>query len=251
MFRLPGDKRRLSANEINRWNTLSARDQLGLLKRQGQNVPNINSYDPNSRIVYAQNTSGSDRQRFDTMAIDATDCLLWDLNAAGEFDVVFKLTTADPELAPAILIDPIENNGYGRAVIYGPAIAKVETADSADFRFANGQASSHSLLAAPAGPIQLLAAPSASAAVYLPVIIHAGPGLASIVCGLINTTFSGRPSTFTVKTFYGINGTTPTGATLTVANRFNWDAGTADDPVCIIWDPDQAEWFPLQMECPA
>lgn len=249
--RFRGDPRRLGHDEVNRWNRTATRDQLGQLRKSGVSIPTSRRYDPNARVVFAENTTASDRARFECMGIDATDCLLWQLDENGEFDVVFKLAAADPELAPAMLIEPIAAGEFGRVVIDGPAIAKIETADDAGYRFATPQTSTHSLLPTAAGPIKLLAAPSISAATWVPVVLNYGTGGATMLAGLVNANFSGTPGTFAIKEFYAISGAAPDDATLTVANRFEWEAGTVDTNVIVVWDPETEQWIPLQMECPA
>jgi len=170
-FRLRGDKRKLSAAEINRWNKLADQQARGELRR----LPpvTLRAYDPNARVVRAKNESGSDRVAYDCMAIDG---LLWDLEADGSADVVFSLITADPDKAPAILLEPIADDGVGLVVIDGPAIAKIDQATDAAFRWADPQASTHSLEAAASGSIKLLQAPSTTGSKIMPVILNAGAG---------------------------------------------------------------------------
>ena len=73
----------------------------------------------------------------------------------------------------------------------------------------------------------------------------------AILAGLLNADFSGAPATFVIKSIYPLFGAAPDSATLTVANRFGWDAGDADAHIVVIWDIKEQEWVPLQMECPA
>jgi hypothetical protein len=170
-FRLRGQRGKLSAAEINRWNKLADQQARGELRR----LPpvTLQTYDPNARVVRAKNESGSDRVAFDCMAIDG---LLWDLEADGSADVVFSLGTADPNKAPAILLEPIADDGVGLVVIDGPAIAKIDQATSTSFRWADPQASTHSLEAAGSGSIKLLQAPSTTGSKIMPVILNAGAG---------------------------------------------------------------------------
>lgn len=245
-FRLRGDRQKPTAAEVNRWNGLADKQARGELRPTP--APTLKSFDPSSRIALCKNTSGSDRQAFETMAIDG---LLWDLEETGTADIIFELITADPELATAILLEPIESDGFGRAVIDGPAIAKVETSDDAAYRFATPQASTHSLVPTAAGPIKLLAAPSESADVWMPVIINYGTGGPTMLAGQINANFTGAPATFAIKNFTAISGAAPDGATLTVTNRFAWDAGDVNANVIVVYDPEADQWVPLQMECPA
>jgi hypothetical protein len=167
-FRLRGDKQRPNAAEINKWNRVADQQLRGELRK----LPpvTLQNYDPNARIVRAQNISGADRATFDCMSLDN---LIWDLEADGSADVVFTLVAADPDKAPAILIEPIEDDGFGRVVIDGPAIAKIESG-STSHRWAVPQASTHSLEPVASGSIKLLQAPSASATKIVPVILHAG-----------------------------------------------------------------------------
>jgi hypothetical protein len=163
--RFRGDSRRIFADEINKWNRLADQQARGELRK----IPTVGleSYDPSSRIARVKNTSGSDRSAFDCMSIDG---LSWDLETTGESDVLFNLITADPDKAPAVLIEPIANGAIGRAVLDGLAIAKVGggsgltgTPDATNHRIAPG-----------AGSIKLLSAPHASTVRLLPVVLNAG-----------------------------------------------------------------------------
>jgi hypothetical protein len=216
-FRLRGQRGKLSAAEINRWNKLADQQARGELRR----LPpvTLQTYDPNARVVRAKNESGSDRVAFDCMAIDG---LLWDLEADGSADVVFSLGTADPDKAPAILLEPIADDGVGLVVIDGPAIAKIDQASSTSLRWADPQASTHSLEPAGSGSIKLLQAPSTSGSKIMPVILNAATVdqvlVKTPVGGIAGATGSG-PYTFgsatcTIVSDAGVVGS----ATLTVRN---------------------------------
>lgn len=162
-FRLRGDSRRIKAEEINRWNKLADQHARGELRKIP--APQLRSYDPSSRIALVKNTSGSDRAAFETMAIDGLE---WELDTAGTSDIVFKLITADPAKAPAVLLDPIANGDIGRAVLDGLAIALVGGGSGLT---GTPDATNHRIKPDAAGSIKLLAAPHASDPRLLPVVI--------------------------------------------------------------------------------
>lgn len=165
-FRLRGDSRRIKAEEINRWNKLADQHARGELRKIP--VPQLRSYDPSSRIALVKNTSGSDRAAFESMAIDGLE---WELDTAGTSDIVFKLITADPAKAPAVLLDPIANGDIGRAVLDGLAIALVGGGSGL---IGTPDATNHRIKPDSSGSIKLLAAPHASSVRLLPVVLNAG-----------------------------------------------------------------------------
>jgi hypothetical protein len=125
----------------------------------------------NAGWVWVKNTSGSDRSRFDCMALGDP---VMNLTNDGQVDVLFKCDTADPDASPAILLEPIADGRVGRAVIYGLCLAKVSIATSTSLLFAEPQTSDHNLKAVASGKIKLLKAPSTSAITLLPVVVGVG-----------------------------------------------------------------------------
>lgn len=119
-------------------------------------------------IVPVKNISGSDRLRFDCMALGATR---WTIGDDGKETVVFDVDTADPAETPAILQTPIADGKFGRALIFGYTLAKLEQASSATDLLATPNASGHNLEPGTTGTIQILAAPSTSADCVRPVLI--------------------------------------------------------------------------------
>ena len=70
----------------------------------------------------------------------------------------------------------------------------------------------------------------------------------------LSAAFSSAPATFTVDNVTPLNYGSPVAnpsATLTVTNRYGWDAGDDNAKVEIVWDPIGEVWIPRQMECPA
>lgn len=169
--RFKGEPQRFTAAEVNRWNQDAAQRRRGEFKQLPD--PRFEPVDPSSRVAIVKNTSGSDRDAFDCMAIDGLE---WDLETDGTSGVIFELVTADPDKAPAILLEPIENGAWGRAIVDGLALANIATADNVDQRFATPDATGHNLDPADSGSIKLLTAPSTTAETLLPVILNAGSG---------------------------------------------------------------------------
>lgn len=166
MFRFRGDPKKLTAAEINRWNVLANRQARGEL--QPRKAPTLRGYDPNARLALCKNTSGSDRARFDCMAIDA---ITWELDILGNSDVLFNLITADPAKSPAVLWEPIANGGVGLAIIDGPAIAKV---GSGTDLLGVPETATHRIAPSSSGTIKILSAPHATDVRLLPVILNVG-----------------------------------------------------------------------------
>jgi hypothetical protein len=170
-YRYAGQRARLSAAELNRFNATANARQL---HQRGPMPSNIREDAPQSLWVWVRNDSGSDRSRFDCMALGDP---IFDLNMDGSVDLLFGAdTVADSTDTPAILIDSVADGSFGRAVINGMALAKVKAASSVSDLFAEPDTGSQ-LAAVSSGSIQLLAAPSTSAATLLPVLVGVG-GLA-------------------------------------------------------------------------
>jgi hypothetical protein len=163
-FRLRGDSRRISAAEINRWNALANQQARG--EQQKILTPTVRSHDPSSRVGLVKNTSGSDRAAHDCMSVDG---LVWDLELDGTSGVILKLITADPDKAPAVLLEPIADGAIGRAVLDGLAIAKVGGGSGLS---GVPNAANHRINPGSDGSIKLLAPPHADNVTLLPVILN-------------------------------------------------------------------------------
>lgn len=123
----------------------------------------------NAGWVWVKNTSGSDRTRFDCMALGDP---VMSLTTDGNVDVLFNATTASATASPAVLLEPIANGRVGRAVIYGLCLAKVAIATSTSLLFAEPQPSN--LKPVSSGTIKLLTAPSTTEIKLLPVVLGSG-----------------------------------------------------------------------------
>jgi hypothetical protein len=185
-YRYAGQRARLSAAELNRFNATANARQL---HQRGPMPSNIREDAPQSLWVWIRNDSGSDRSRFDCMALGDP---IFDLNLDGSVDLLFGAdTVADSTDTPAILIDSVADGSFGRAVINGMALAKVKAASSVSDLFAEPDTGSQ-LAAVSTGSIQLLAAPSTSAATLLPVLV--GVGATSSTEILFKTPVGGIPA---------------------------------------------------------
>jgi hypothetical protein len=63
--------------------------------------------------------------------------------------------------------------------------------------------------------------------------------------GRVSQSFSGSPSTFTVKDVEGFNGRAPVGSLLTVENELQIDAASEDDPLELRWNPLTSKFYAL------
>lgn len=156
--------------------SIAANDWNGLVDMRNANAGGVAdnagavaSVGLNAGWVWVKNTSGSNRNRFDCMAL-GDPVMAIETNA--QQDVLFAVTTADPAKAAAILLEPIANGLVGRAVIYGLALATVAAATSTSMLYAVPNASGHNLAAGWGGAIKLLNAPSTSAAKLVPVLLN-------------------------------------------------------------------------------
>jgi len=138
--------------------------------------------------VMVKNSSGSDRARFDCLALgDPVVALTTD----GQVDLLLNAVAADPAKAAVVLVEPIANNQTGYGVLVGLVLAKV-LSGSTSFRFGEADASGSAIKPVASGPIRLLGAPSASASVLLPVLL--GGGGASVDVGVAKTPSGGIPA---------------------------------------------------------
>lgn len=190
-FRFRG-RGRPTASEINRWNKLANQQARGELRR----VSAVASrpYDPSSRVGIVRNTSGADRLAFDCLSIDG---LAWELETDGTADVVFNLVTTDPDKAPAVLIEPIEDDGYGLAILDGLAIAKVGGGTGL---VGVVDPTNHRIKPEAGGSIKLLAAPHATNLKILPVVLNAGLGTGEVhYLFTLTTTITAGTGTATIR----------------------------------------------------
>jgi hypothetical protein len=164
--RYRGDRKRPTAAEINAWNAQADRHRRAPGHRDG--FPTAAAYDPSSRVVFVENTSGSNRDRFEVMSVSG---LKWDIATDGSNDVVFEADTADADECPLVLIEPIANGKIGRAVIDGVALALVGGGTGS---YATPDAANHRLVPDDSGTIKLLIPPHAADVKLLPVVLGVG-----------------------------------------------------------------------------
>lgn len=138
-------------------------------------------------IVTVKNDSGADRSRFDCMSLGAPIEALAD---DGSVDLIFLADVADADEVPIILLEPIANELYGKAILHGLALAKVGGGTGT---FATPDATNHRLAPATTGMIKLLATPHATDPKLLPVLIGGG-GSGDDNCILIKTPGGGIPA---------------------------------------------------------
>lgn len=139
--------------------------------------------------VLVQNSSGSDRARWDCMALGSPVVAL---TTDGQVDLLLSVSTADSTKAAVVLVEPIANGQTGYGVLVGLAVAKVLSGDTA-FRFGEPDATGHAIKPVASGPIRLLGAPSASASVLLPVLLGGGGG-GAVEVGVAKTPSGGIPA---------------------------------------------------------
>lgn len=144
----------------------------------GQAIAIANGAAAQGVIVRVKNNTANDRARWDCMSLSTT--LRFAISTDGKESVIFNAEAADANKPAAILQEPIKASKYGRALIFGYTLAKVQTASSSTLLAAKPRAASHNLEATQSGSIRLLAAPSTSAASVRPCIIGAGDSTFSI-----------------------------------------------------------------------
>jgi hypothetical protein len=165
-FRVSGKQRpKFSAYELNRLNESADRVFTKTSLIEGRLIE-----DPQSLWVWIKNTSGSDRARFDCMALGDPE---FGLELDGSVDLIFQGTASALDKSPVILIDDIANGEFGKGVIHGLALARVGSG-SVNNRWAIP--GTHKLTPGN-GSIKLLAAPSASEDKLLPVLLGVDGGL--------------------------------------------------------------------------
>lgn len=121
-----------------------------------------------SRIV-GKNTSGNDRSRFETMAVDG---ITTSLTTDGNVDLIFDLKDADSSKPTAILVDSIEDGQFGQFLLDGLALALVGPG-TITHEHATIDAANHRLEPqADASSIRLLDSPDASVVKLVPVLLQ-------------------------------------------------------------------------------
>lgn len=160
--------RRIKRTDIERWRDTAER------RLDGRITANRTPEDIQFVPVWVKNDTLTDYNRYDCMALGDP---VFDLED-GEVDLFFLAAHAAPDSKqPCILIEPISQGEYGRAIIFGLAIARVAaTTLSPRPRFANPAAGSGLLTPIGGGKIRLLGEPSATAETVLPVLLGFGSG---------------------------------------------------------------------------
>ncbi|MEM7557481.1 MAG: hypothetical protein AAF394_00025 [Planctomycetota bacterium] len=171
--RLQKQKANLKAHEINRWNRVAEAAMRGELVPE---LPNGAIYNPNSRTVFVENTTGSDREAGECMAITG---MAWDLEPDTRVGLLFELGVAVEDKPPAILVNDVEAGQVGLAVVDGMALALVE-GDASNKQFGIPNAATHSIAPASSGGIKILTEPHDTDQKLLAVVLNAGEGGAEL-----------------------------------------------------------------------
>lgn len=150
VHRYPGQKVRFSASELNRMNQAADRASFNRDGITALSQPE----DQQAHWVWLRNDSGTDRARFECMALGDP---LFDMLPDGTVDLLFSADTADADKTPVILLEPIADGAFGRGVIHGLAIAKVGPGEPTD-SYAYPDGTNHGL-ATGRGSVKLLAVP--------------------------------------------------------------------------------------------
>lgn len=158
-YRVPGQRVKFGASELNRLNQ-AADIQFLAGKLQEQVIPD----DQQAHWVWVRNDSGADRERFECVKLGDP---LWEMLADGTTDLMFAGEAAGTGTT-AILLEPIAQTEFGKAVIHGLALAKVAGGTGT---MAAPNASG--VLEPGSGTIKLLASPHATLEKLLPVLLGA------------------------------------------------------------------------------
>ncbi len=242
--RAPG-KGNITAIRPKTWNAIADVVNGGRVGANGPSSPAV-ADGLGKGWVWVKNTSGSDRSRFDCMALgDPTMALTTD----GQVDVVFAATTADPVKTPAILLEPIANGRVGRAAIYGLCLATV-AAGATSLLNAVPQASSNSLLPSASGSIKLLTAPSASVVTLIPVVLgaSASPGVVMKTPGGGIAARSGTTISSATCTQWNRSGSTLSASTETYA-VYGLSTTAVANSVFIVAIPTNIGWLAVWEDC--
>lgn len=148
------------------WNLLVDDYNAGRTDRSG---PPGGRLPPSLGLVTIKNVSGSDRARFDCMALGNPTQTIGN---AVEESLIFEADTADPNETPVILQEPIANGQCGIGCIFGQTFAKIATAATTSEIYGTPSAAGHNLaVGTDPTAIKLLALPSTSTATVRPILI--------------------------------------------------------------------------------
>lgn len=143
-----------------------------------------------SRIV-GKNTSGNDRSRFETMAVDG---ITTSLETDGNVDLIFDLKDADSSKPTAILVDSIEDGQFGQVILDGILALALVGPGTTSHEYAIVDAANDRLTPqAAASSIRLLDSPSATVVKLIPVLLVAEGGSSAQV-KLLKTPSGGIPA---------------------------------------------------------
>lgn len=159
-----GEPLNISAND---WNAIADTVNGSPTRASGRDIA-IGNSPLGSQWLWIKNTSGSDRARWDSMSLGAA---VFTIGANGQEDLAFSASTINTTDVPVILLEPIANGRFGRAVVSGFCLAKLATAPSSGLSYAIPNAAGNNLLPTGSGPIRLLAAGSTSEATVRPVLL--------------------------------------------------------------------------------
>lgn len=163
-------------------------------------------------VVNVKNTSGADRARWENMSLSTT--LRFTLGTDGKESVIFDAVAGDPAKPPAILQQPIANNKFGRALIFGYTLARVAAGTATIFNAKPN--ASNKLTPDAGGSVRLLAAPNAGAESVIPCLVGFGAPTAFYIYVLTTDmgTTSGTASIYPLQIPYAGTGLIASGATL-------------------------------------
>lgn len=178
--------------------------------------------------LWIKNTSGSDRSRWDCMSLSTP---LFTIGNDGHEDLIMTAVTATSNDVPVILLEPIADGLFGRAVIDGFCLAHLATAPSSGLTYAVPNGTGHNLLPSNYGAIRLLATGSTSDPTLRPVLLGSGAlgggeFYLTPVGGIPGRTGSGSPwtpgvATCTLCEFYDDGGTIKIRTTATTDSVYN------------------------------
>lgn len=157
--RKAGDPLNIAATE---WNAL-AEVAAGLVGQSRGPLGNA----AQAVTVLVKNTTGVDLERYRCLSLGDP---VWELQTDGSADLIFEGITADPDKPAAVLTEPIADDLFGRAWIYGLAYAVVGPGSGTSA----APNSTGNRLNPGGGNIRLLGSPSSTTELLLPVLIGVG-----------------------------------------------------------------------------
>jgi hypothetical protein len=192
-------------------------------------------------VVKVKNTSGSDRARWENMALST---LRFTLGTDGKESVIFNAVAADGTKPPAILQQPIANDKFGDALIFGYTLARVAAGAAA--LLAAKPNTSHKLTPDAAGSVRLLAAPNAGAESVIPVIVGFGASSAFYIYELEDdmATNSTTASIYPIQAPFFATGLIASGATLLNTLGLASHQVTGGKGICVANGADYAVLIP-------